>query len=267
MNKSEILIESSYDQPLDCVTICAHPDDAELNTGGTLALLARRGYRTGIVDLTRGESSTRGTPEERREEAIASSRILGLAHLEMLDCGDCNLADTQENRMQVVEAIRRLRPRVILTNGPDDRHPDHRRAQQLTRDAVFLANVGGFHPELGPRWLVEAVCTFYQHQFHPEGRVDWIVDVTEVQEIKLEALRAYKSQLYTPGNPDNDDPAKKTYIGSAEFWEYIDDRSHIWGHRIGARHGEPFLLDRPAHAGHPLVRMLCNVERGMRSAE
>lgn len=251
-------------EPLDCLAICAHPDDAELCVGGTLALLARRGRRVGILDLTRGESGTRGTPEQRAAEAAASAAVLGLAHFEMLDLGDCNLENTQERRLALAGAIRRLRPRVVLTNGPDDRHPDHRRAQELTRDAVFLANVGGFHPEAGPRWMVEAVCFFFQHQYYPEGRVDWIVDVSETWEVKLAALRSYKSQLHVAPNPDDADPAKATYIASPEFWEHIQERSHIWGHRIGARHGEPYLLDRPAHAGHPFVKLLTNAECGIK---
>lgn len=240
-------------QPLDCLAIGAHPDDAEISAGGTLALMARLGRRVGILTLTRGESGTRGTPELRAGEARDAAAILGTVYQGMLDLGDGDISNTQENRRAVVEAIRRLRPCVILTNGPDDRHPDHRRAQELVRDAVFLANVGGFHAE-GDRWLTMAVCFFYQHQYFPEGRVDWIVDVTETHETKMAALRAHGSQFF--GSPDDEDPAKATYIASPAFWEYLRDRSHTWGHRIGARHGEPFLFDRPAHAMHPFVRLV-----------
>jgi bacillithiol biosynthesis deacetylase BshB1 len=240
-------------QPLDCLAIGAHPDDCEISAGGTLALMARLGRRVGILTLTRGESGTRGTPEIRAEEARAAASVLGVAFEGMLDLGDGDISNTQENRRTVVEAIRRLRPRVILTNGPDDRHPDHRRAQELVHDAVFLANVGGFRAE-GARWLTEAVCFFYQHQYFPEGRVDWIVDVSETHETKMAALRAHGSQF--AGGLDDADPAKATYIASHEFMEYIRDRSHTWGHRIGGRHGEPFLFDRPAHAMHPFVRLV-----------
>lgn len=102
----ETLVQTTS-EPLDCLAICAHPDDAELCVGGTLALLARRGRRVGILDLTRGESGTRGTPEQRAAEAAASARILGLAHFEMLDLGDCNLENTQERRLALAAAIDR----------------------------------------------------------------------------------------------------------------------------------------------------------------
>lgn len=262
----ESLIHSS--PPLDCVAFAAHPDDAELGVGGTLALLARRGWRVGIVGLTRGEAGTRGTPEIRAAEAREAATTLGLAHQELLDLGDCDLANSEEHRVALVAAIRRLRPRVIITNGPDDRHPDHRRAQELVRDASFLANVGGYHPEAGARWLTQALCFFPQHQHVADPRADWIVDVGETFEIKMEALRAYRSQLYVAPPEDAplvpDDPAKATYIASPEFWQFIQNRSFTWGHRIGAHHGEPLLFDRPAHANHPLVRML-NAEGGSRN--
>lgn len=247
---------NSIPEPLDCLAIASHPDDAELGVGGTLALLARGGFRAGVLHMTRGESGTRGTPEIRFEESRAAAEVLGLAHFEMLNLGDGDLANTDEKRLTLVEAIRRLRPTVVLTNGPDDRHPDHRRAQELTRDAVFLAGVGGFHPEAGPRWVTGAVCMFPQHQHFGDPHVDWIVDVSETWEIKLEALRCYKSQLAVAPNPDDLDPKKATYIASPAFWQFLQSRSFIWGHHIGATHGEPLLFDRPAHAGHPLVRML-----------
>lgn len=249
--------ETSPLPPLDCLAVGAHPDDAELFAGGTLALAARLGRRVGVLDLTRGESGTRGTPETRVEEARAASRIVGLGVRETLDLGDGDIANTQENRRQVVEAIRRLQPRIILTHGEADRHPDHRRAHELVRDAAFFANVGNF-PAAGERWRVEALAFFLGNLFHPEGLVHWIVDVSETFEVKLAALRAYKTQFLAnnqDGGDEEADPAA-TYIASAEFWDQISGRGRMWGHRIGVEYGEPFLLDRPAHARHPLVGLV-----------
>ena len=245
------------DPPLDCLAIAAHPDDAEIFAGGTMALAARLGRRVGILDLTRGEAATRGTPEEREEEAKEASSILGITVRETLDLGDGQLENSRENRRQVVEAIRRLRPRLILATGSEDRHPDHRRAHELARDAAFFANVAGF-PAVGERWRVEGIAYFLGNFFLKEAQADWVVDVSETFETKLASLRAFKTQFLANGE-EGEDP-RATYIASAEFWEMITVRSRLWGHRIGVKHGEPFLFDRPAHAAHPLVRLFNHAE-------
>lgn len=234
---------------LDVLAIGPHPDDAELFAGGTLALLARRGWRVGILSLTRGEMATRGTPELRAVEAATAAERLGIAHLEIMDLGDCDLANTQERRIAVVEAIRRLRPSLIITHHPDDRHPDHRRTHELVRDSAFFANVGQF-PADGPRWLIDGMAFFLGNVFHPDARADWVVDVSETWQVKIAALESYASQFHAPA----DDP-NATYIASRAFWEQIERRARLWGHRIGADFAEPFVLDRPPHANHPMVRM------------
>jgi len=265
MNSFEKTPEKIAIEPLDCLAVAAHPDDAELFAGGTLALAARLGRRVGILDLTHGESATRGSADARAAEAAEATRILGLAARETLDLGDARLENSNEARRAVVEAIRRLRPRLILAPGPEDRHPDHRRAHELVRDAAFFAHVGNY-PAAGPRWRVEAVAYYPGNTFNPEGRVDWVVDVSATFEIKLAALRAYPTQFLANAAEPHQDP-QATYIASADFWALIASRSHVWGHRIGAAHGEPFLLDRPAHAHHPLAKLIMSAEREARSVE
>ncbi|MCL5271276.1 MAG: bacillithiol biosynthesis deacetylase BshB1 [bacterium] len=238
--------------PLDCLAIGAHPDDAELFAGGTLALAARLSRRVGILDLTRGEAATRGTPEIRAREAAEAARILGVSVRQTLDLGDGRLADTPEARRTVIEAIRHLRPRLVLTHAGEDRHPDHRHAHALVRDAAFLAGVGGY-PAAGARWRVEALAFFPGNEFQGDIRADWVIDVGAAFEAKLAALRAYATQFLSNGDGD---PALHTYIASPEFWDHLQQRAALWGHRIGAAQGEPFLLDRPAHARHPLVELL-----------
>jgi bacillithiol biosynthesis deacetylase BshB1 len=246
--------------PLDCLALGAHPDDAELFAGGTLALAIRAGRRVGVLDLTRGESATRGSAQTRAAEARAAGARLGLAVRETLDLGDGDLANTQANRAELIAALRRLRPRLILTHGPADRHPDHRRAHELVRDAAFLANVGGFAAgdgALGPRWAVEALAFFPGNDFQPDPPADWVVDVSETFALKCEVLRDYATQFASAAAGANGAGAgAETYIASAQFWEHLENRARVWGHRIGAAYGEPFLLDRPAHAAHPLVRLL-----------
>lgn len=236
----------------DLLVIAAHPDDAEMSAGGTIALATRLGKRVGVVDLTRGETATRGTPEIRAAESARATEILGIAHRENLDLGDADLANTQERRAAVVGAIRRLRPRLVITNGLDERHPDHRRAHELVRDCIFLATAGGFAPEQGGRWQVEAVAWGPIPSLKTELPADWIVDVTEVWPIKMAAIQAYASQVAVVAN---DDP-KLTLISSADFWAGFERRARLWGQRIGAAYGEPFVLASPPHAKHPLIELL-----------
>jgi bacillithiol biosynthesis deacetylase BshB1 len=242
--------KSNQEPLLDCLAIGAHPDDAELFAGGTLALAVRLGKKVAIADLTRGEAATRGTPADRQREAAEATRILGVEERVGLDLGDADLANTQFNRRAIAELIRRLRPRLVLTHHGEDRHPDHRRASELVRDGVFLAHVGGFEAE-GERWVVEALAYFLGNSYHPDERADWVVDVSETFEIKLEALRAYGTQFLNQG-----EGSATTYIGSHDFWDFIDRRARLWGHRIDVTHGEAFILDRPAHIGHPLARLI-----------
>lgn len=247
------MADGNLDAPLDCLAIGAHADDVELFAGGTVALACRLGRRVGIVDLTRGEMATRGTPEGRAEEARSAAAILGIQVRETLDLGDGELANHNPNRRQLVEVIRRLRPRLILTHWREDRHPDHRRAHELARDAAFFSYVGEF-PAAGERWEVEALAYFLGNTLEPEPRVDWVVDIGAAIETKRAATEAYKTQFF--GDADEADDRKATYISSRDFWEYFDRRSRLWGHLIDADHGEPFMLDRPAHAGHPLVELV-----------
>lgn len=244
-------------EPIDLLAIGAHPDDAELLAGGTLALLAKRGKRVGILDLTRGECGTRGTPESRAAESLAANRILGIAERVTLDLGDSRLENSNPNRQQVVNVLRRLRPSVVVTHFGFDRHPDHARAHELVRDACFLANVGGY-PADGERHQVGALAFFFPLVGVDPRTPDWVVDISETFETKLKALKAYRTQFY-PGDTANksameDEP--QTYLASKDFWEMIDAHSRRWGQLIGARYGEAFLFQQPAHAEHAFVRLL-----------
>src|SRR5258708_18779059 len=118
-------------QPVDLLFFGAHPDDIELSCGGTIVTMVRRGLRVGMVDLTRGEMGTRGTPQTRKREAKASARIMGVSFREQLDLGDGNLRTGRDQELQLIEIIRRARPSLVFTAFPDDRHPDHSRTGKL----------------------------------------------------------------------------------------------------------------------------------------
>ena len=230
---------------LDVLAIGAHPDDVELSCGGTLALLATKGHRVGILHLTRGEMGTRGTPEQREREAEAAARALGAATLEVLSCGDGGLRRGREEEDALIAVLRRLRPEIVLSPSPSDRHPDHGRAHRLVADAAFYAGLrqrGDGEPH-----RPGAVFSYMQHD---PFEADFVVDVTAVWDVKQRSLDAYESQLHQEtGGPDDAPPTK---VSSREFRRAIEGRARHFGLMIGAEFGEPFLSPLPLSVRNPL---------------
>jgi bacillithiol biosynthesis deacetylase BshB1 len=229
--------------------IFAHPDDAELVCGGTLLKAAAAGYTTGLVDLTRGEMGTRGTPEIRAQEAQASAQLLGLSHREALALPDGLFENKPAHQRPIIQAIRRFQPDIVLTNAPEDRHPDHGRAAKLVSDAAFLAGLrklatydeeGRDQAPWRPR---HTIYTIQDRYLAPS----FVVDISDFWEQKLAAIHAYASQFY---NPQSNEP--QTYISSPEFLEYIQARAQTMGHWIQRRYGEGFILEQPVPLGLPM---------------
>ena len=221
----------------DLAGICAHPDDAEIIMGGTLAREAARGRRVALVDLTRGESGSRGTAESRATESAEAARILGVAHRESLALPDSRLTPTPEQKDSVVEAIRRLRPRVVLLQHWEQRHPDHAAASQIVYAACFLAGLKNYRPELGgafrPTKLCYAISTTEAVDIHPS----FVVDIGEVWPTKLRAIQAFASQ-FTPSPSDVPLPF--------EGWQRaVEAAARRQGHRIGVEFGEGFVTREP----------------------
>jgi bacillithiol biosynthesis deacetylase BshB1 len=230
---------------LDVLAIGAHPDDVELGSGGTLALLARRGKRVGIAHLTRGEAGTRGTAAERRREAEQAAAALGVAELEFLDCGDGGLRTGVAEEDALIALLRRLRPELVLGPPPVDRHPDHGRACRLVEEACFYA--GLTRRGEGTPHRPAAVWSYMGHDsFEP----DLVVDVGEVWEAKMAALDAYQSQLHQLG-ADRREPATK--VATPEFRLAIEGRARHFGLLIGAAYGEAFVSRLPLAVGDPLA--------------
>jgi bacillithiol biosynthesis deacetylase BshB1 len=227
--------------PLDVLAFAAHPDDVELFAGGTIALLVSQGYRVGICDLTRGELGSRGTPELRRREALEAGRILGIESRENIGLADGDIANTAENRWLIARMLRKYRPHIALIGAPDCRHPDHPAAARLVADAIFPAGLAKIETrDLGePQepWRPQHVLHYMQNiPFEPT----LVVDVSDVWETRMEALLAYRSQFFSgeyeagPGEPE-------TYISNPDYLASIEARARVYGQRIGARFGEPFL--------------------------
>ena len=222
----------------DLAAICAHPDDAELGMGGTLAKEAARGRRIALVDLTRGEAGSRGTPEIRAAEALAAAGILGVTHRESLGLPDARLTQGPEARDTVVEALRRLRPRVVLLQHWDQRHPDHAAASHLVYDAAFVAGLRAYRPELGaafrPAKLVYALPTTEGADAAPS----FVVDITDTFETKMRAVAAFASQ-FTPA------PGEATSLPLDRFREHAELAARRNGQRIRVRYGEAFVTREP----------------------
>jgi bacillithiol biosynthesis deacetylase BshB1 len=224
--------------PFDIAAVCAHPDDAELVMGGTLAREASRGRRVCLVDLTRGESGSRGSPEIRAAEAAQAARILGAAHRESLGLPDGRLQVVPEHKDAMVEALRRLQPRVVMLQHWEQRHPDHAAASRIVYDACFLAGLRNYRPDLGPafrpRKLVYTVTMTEATEIPPT----FVVDVTPFWETKLRAIAAYESQ-FTPT------PGEAGPLPLDRFREGVELAGRRHGQRIGARYGEGFVTREP----------------------
>jgi N-acetylglucosamine malate deacetylase 1 len=203
----------SLDPKLDILAIAAHPDDAELSCSGTLLKMAALGKSIGILDLTRGELGTRGTPEIRAQESAAASQVLGLSVRVNLGFQDGFFRNDEAHQRGIIQVIRRFRPEVLLINAPYDRHPDHGKGSELARDAAFLAGLRRiettFEGQGQAPWRPAKVWKYIQDQLILPS---FVVDITPYMEGKLDSIRAYSSQFY---NPESDEP--ETYISSPNF--------------------------------------------------
>lgn len=238
---------------LDVLAIGAHPDDAELGCGGTLALLARQGRKVGLLHLTRGEQGTRGTAEERRAEAEAAARALGAVELDFLDCGDGGLRYGPAEEDALIAKIRSWRPELVLGPTPRDRHPDHARAYELVDAACFYAGLRNRTPQAGDAHRPAAVFSYMQHDLFTPS---FIVDVSSVWEVKIESLRAYRSQLHVSGGGCEKDEKREdqpmTKVASPEFWQAVEGRARHFGLLINAALGEPFWSRGPLAVADPM---------------
>jgi len=225
---------------LDILAIASHPDDAELGCGGTIIRHIQAGKKVGIVDLTKGELGTRGTPQTREAEATAAAKIMGLALRENLGLPDGFFQNEKDHRLAVVTAIRKFKPEIVLTNAVFDRHPDHGRGSDLVFESCFLSGLSKvestWEGHFQEPWKPKALYHFIQSQFIVPH---FVVDVSESWDKKMEAIRAYKTQFYDPASKE-----PETYISSPAFLKMVEARAIEMGHAIGAKYGEGFTSRR-----------------------
>lgn len=223
---------------LDVLAIGVHPDDVELGCSGTLIKEVQRGKKAGVIDLTQGELGTRGTVESRFAESKEAAEIMGVVVRENLKMRDGFFRNDEAHQLQLITALRKYQPEIVIGNILEDRHPDHGRAGQLIYDACFLAGLKQIKTtdENGKpqeRWRPKQLIHFLQDRFYEP---DVIVDISDVWEQRLQSIKAYKTQFHNPGSEE-----EETYISSPEFLESIIARARLLGKRIGVQFAEGFV--------------------------
>lgn len=224
---------------VDILAVGVHPDDVELGCIGTLIKQQQLGYTFGILDLTQGELGTRGTAETRRQEAKDSAMLSSAAFRVNLQMRDGFFEPTETNKLNIVKVIRACQPKIMLINAVSDRHPDHGRASQMTRDAAFLSGLLkietiDFNGQPQEHYRPQKVYSYIQdHNLVP----DFAVDISDTHELKIQCVKAFKTQFFQ-GNEDND--GVSTPISSASFLNYLTGRAASIGRHIGADYAEGF---------------------------
>jgi bacillithiol biosynthesis deacetylase BshB1 len=234
----------TQDIELDVLAVFSHPDDAELTAAGTLLKLKHQGYRTGILDMTRGEMGTRGTPEGRAEEARAAARILKLDVRLNLEQPDGHVWLTEESRTALVRVIRAHRPKVVFTAHWDDPHPDHAATARIVREAARLASMRRYDEAFGQDAVPMPALAHaaYSRLVVPS----FIVDVSDFLKEKMLAIEAHASQFY---RPDADEP--QTRISDKGFLAMIEARMRYVGSLIGVAAGEAFYVREALNVEDP----------------
>ena len=217
---------------LDILIFGAHPDDVELGCAGTIIKEVQKGKKVGIIDLTRGELGTRGTKITRDSETKEATDIMGVAMRENMNFKDGFFKDDEQHKIALIRKIRQYRPKIVITNAVSDRHPDHGRGSQITVDACFLAGLEKINTDQEV-WRPEAIYHYIQfNNLTP----DIVVDISKQMDLKIEVVRAYKTQFY---NPASEEP--ETIISSQGFLDSVSYRAKDLGRQSGCEYAEGFL--------------------------
>ena len=216
-----------------------HPDDVELSCSGSLLVEKNNGRKTGIIDLTQGELGTRGTADTRKEEAAKSAKLLKVDVRENLKMADGFFKNDLENQLKIIKVLRRYQPEIIFINAPDDRHPDHGRAAVLVQEAAFLSGLrkietidNNVKQEV---WRPKYVFNYIQDKYFEP---DFVIDISDVIDVKIEAIKAFNTQFFTGDKKDNE---PQTYISSPEFFDSVVSRAAMFGKMIGVKYAEGFI--------------------------
>ena len=240
---------------LDVLVFAAHPDDAELAMGGTIAKLTDADVKVGIIDLSRGEMGTRGSAETRKAEAEAAAKILKVTARENLDLRDGSLKPNDANLKKVIEKIRKYQPKIIFAPYFNDRHPDHIGTSQLVKEAMFFSGLAKINTEDNGRiqspYRPEKLYYFMQtYEFKPS----FVVDISSTFKTKMEAVYAYSTQFH---NPESKEP--ETFISSPGFLKFLESRAQTLGFKIGKDFGEAFYCEEEIE-----LDLIASLKQGMK---
>lgn len=226
---------------VDILAFGAHPDDVELSCSGTLYNQIQAGAKVAIVDLTEGELGSRGTPKTRYAEAEAAKTILGVHFRENLQMPDGFIEKTPESIKKVIVAIRKYRPKIILANAVRDRHSDHKKGAELVSEAAFLSGLKKIETitEEGDQeaYRPKALYHYIQDQYLDP---DFVVDITNAFDVKMESVKAYTTQFYQEGA----DGGPQTPISGQDFLKFLEGRAREMGRKIQCEYGEGFVAAR-----------------------
>lgn len=228
---------------LDLLAIGVHPDDVELGCSGTIIKEIQNGKKVGIIDLTQGELGSRGNVESRYEEAAKAAMILGVHMRENLKMKDGFFKNDEEHQLKLIVVLRKYRPEIVITNSLNDRHPDHGRAARLTSNSCFLSGLRKIETkdEQGNEqeaWRPKYVFHYIQDRYHEP---DFVIDISDVFEQRMESVKAYTTQFYNPGNEDD---GPQTYISTSAFLEGVIARARVIGKKIGVQYGEGYNTEK-----------------------
>ncbi len=225
---------------LNILAFGAHPDDVEIGAGGTIIQSVNQGQKVGIVDLTRGELGSRGSATLRDEEASASSQVLGISVRENLGLRDGLFVHNEESMMGIIKLLRKYQPEIVLCPAPSDRHPDHGRASKLVRESCFYAGLQKIETrhegQLQTKWRPTAVYSFIQDFYL---KPDFVFDVTNVWDKKIDALKCFGSQFFDPTSSE-----PKTPISGVDYFEFLRGRALEMGRPAGFLLAEGFITER-----------------------
>lgn len=228
---------------LDILAIGVHPDDVELGCSGALIKEIQSGKKAGIIDLTEGELGTRGTVQTRYTEAASAAKIMGALVRENLKMRDGFFKNDEDHQLQLVKTIRKYQPDIILGNVLQDRHPDHGRAGHLIKDACFLSGLAKIETkdddgQAQEKWRPRYFFQYMQDWYHEP---DLLIDISDVIDIKMQAIDAYTTQFFTTESAEE---GPQTYISTPDFRESVLARCRMMGKRIGVKYAEAFMSDK-----------------------
>jgi bacillithiol biosynthesis deacetylase BshB1 len=225
---------------LDILAFGAHPDDVELGCSGTIAKEISLGKKVGIIDLTRGELGTRGTSQTRDEEAAEAAKILGVSVRKNLNFRDGFFINDETHQLEIIKIIRKYQPEIVLCNAITDRHIDHGKGSKLVSDACFLSGLSKIETELNGEKQSHFRPKLVYHYIQWQNiEPDFVVDVSGFMDVKMESVKAYKTQFYDPNSKEPVTP-----ITSKNFLNSIEYRAMDLGRLVGVEHAEGFTVER-----------------------